>query len=111
MPAMDQFEHYRYLGVPIGMVRDVTSLESLVDDLCGDLDKIHKSLLAPWQKLDAIRTFVQPCLTFALRAGEPLKASLIKYHVMVRYLCVKYIFQLGIFSTFRLRVQIILTLP
>ena len=29
---------------------------------------------------------------------------------MVRYLCVKYIFQLGIFSTFRLRVQIILTL-
>jgi hypothetical protein len=34
-----------------------------------------------------------------------------KNGVMVRYLCVKYIFQLGIFSTFRLRVQIILTLP
>jgi hypothetical protein len=61
------------------MLRDVQSLESLVDDLSTDLDRIQSSLLAPWQKLDCIRTFIQPCLTFALRAGEPQKQSLTKY--------------------------------
>ena len=49
--------------------------------MCKDLDRIRDSLLAPWQKLDAIRTFVQPCLTYALRADDLLKTnpSLIKY--------------------------------
>ena len=79
MPVLNQHEHYRYLGVPIGMMRDIDSLDHLVDDLCQDLERINSSLLSPWQKLDAIRTFVQPSLTFALRAGEPEKASLIKY--------------------------------
>jgi hypothetical protein len=91
IPALKEHEHYRYLGVPIGMIRDVDNLDSLVDDLCNDLDRISNSLLAPWQKLDAIRTFVQPCLTFALRAGEPQKASLTKYRrkliEVVRSIC------------------------
>ena len=79
MPALSEHEHYRYLGVLIGLFRDVESLDKLVDILCVDMDRIHSSLLAPWQKLDAIRTFIQPCLTFALRSGEPLKAALINY--------------------------------
>jgi hypothetical protein len=79
IPSLSEHEHYRYLGVPIGMVRNVENLDKLVDQLCNDLDSINSSLLAPWQKLDAIRTFIQPCLTFALRAGEPLKSSLINY--------------------------------
>ena len=79
MPSLSDHEHYRYLGVPIGMIRNVENLDKLVDDLCEDLDRIHSSLFAPWQKLDAIRTFIQPCLTFALRSGEPLKSSLINY--------------------------------
>ena len=91
MPALNQHEHYRYLGVPIGMMRDIDSLDHLLDDLCQDLERINSSLLAPWQKLDAIRTFVQPSLTFALRAGEPEKASLIKYRQklieIVRNIC------------------------
>ena len=79
MPALSEHEHYRYLGVPMGLMKDVDSIDRLVDGLCGDLDKINESLLAPWQKLDMIRTFVQPSLTFALRAGEPEKASLVSY--------------------------------
>ncbi len=79
IPVLKEHEHYRYLGVPIGMIRDVDYLDSLVDDLCNDLERIRSSLLAPWQKLDAIKTFIQPCLTYALRAGEPLKESLQKY--------------------------------
>ncbi len=91
IPALSEHEHYRYLGIPIGMIRDVDNLESLVDDLCNDLERISSSLLAPWQKLDAIKTFVQPCLTFALCAGEPQKASLTKYRKklieVVRSIC------------------------
>ena len=91
MPALSQHEHYRYLGVPMGLIKDVDSLDHLVEDLCGDLDKINESLLACWQKLDMIRTFVQPSLTFALRAGEPEKASLVKYRQkliqIVRSIC------------------------
>ena len=91
IPALKQHEHYRYLGVPIGVMHDVDEIDSLAGQLCMDLDKINESLLAPWQKLDAIRTFVQPCLTFALRAGEPEKASLIKYRrkiiEVVRNIC------------------------
>ena len=73
------------------MIRVVSSLQKLAEDLCVDLDRIGKSLLTPWQKLDMIRTFVQPCLTFILRAGEPLKASLINYRKklieVVRSIC------------------------
>ena len=91
IPALKQHEHYRHLGVPIGVMHDVDDINNLVDQLCKDLDKINVSLLTPWQKLDAIRTFVQPCLTFALRAGEPEKASLIKYRRklidVVRFIC------------------------
>ena len=81
IPALKQHEHYRYQD----------EIDTLVGQLCMDLDKINESLLAAWQKLDAIRTFVQPCLTFALRAGEPEKASLIKYRrkiiEVVRNIC------------------------
>ena len=91
IPALKEHEHYRYLGVPIGIMHDVDELDSLVNRLCDDLDKINDSLLAPWQKLDAIRTFVQPCLTFVLRAGEPDKCSLTKYRrkliEVVRNIC------------------------
>ena len=91
IPALKEHEHYRYLGVPIGMMHDVDELDNLVNRLCDDLVKINDSLLAPWQKLDAIRTFVQPCLTFALRAGEPDKCSLTKYRrkliEVVRNIC------------------------
>ena len=83
MPPLDQNEHYRYLGVPIGVMRDVDSIDKLVNELCEDLKSINQSLLTPWQKIDSIRTFVQPSLTFALRAGEPEKQSLRKYHTSV----------------------------
>jgi hypothetical protein len=49
------------------------------DRLISDLDKIHVSLLAPWQKLDAIRTFIQPGLTHALRSCPVSQDSLKEY--------------------------------
>jgi hypothetical protein len=38
IPSLSEHEHYRYLGVPIGMVRNVENLDKLVDQLCNDLD-------------------------------------------------------------------------
>ena len=90
IPVLQHHEHYRYLGVLIDVIRGVSSIERIVD-LCDDLDRINSSLLAPWQKLDAIKTFVQPCLTYALRAGNPVKKSLINFRrkviEVVRSIC------------------------
>jgi hypothetical protein len=77
--ALNQEDHYRYLGVPIGLIPNITDLQKLVDDLTSKLEKIETSLLAPWQKLDAIRTFIQPCLTYALRSTDPTTKSLQSY--------------------------------
>ena len=79
IPALKEHEGYRYLGVPIDIIGDVDNLDSLVDDLCNDFNTISSSLLTPLQKLDAIRTLVQPYLTFALHTGKQQKASLTKY--------------------------------
>ncbi|XP_028416671.1 uncharacterized protein T26G10.4-like [Dendronephthya gigantea] len=76
IPAMSHDEHYRYLGVPIGMIHRIDDIPSIVPQVIEDIHAITNSLLAPWQKLDAIRSFVEPCLTYALRAGNPSKQSL-----------------------------------
>ena len=79
IPFLKKEESYRYLGVPIGLLYDASDMKSITDKLIVDLDKIKDSLLAPWQKLDAIRTFIQPGLTYALRScpvtREALKES------------------------------------
>ena len=83
IPMMNREDHYLYLGVPIGLVHNVTNLSTLIDELTTKLTKIENSLLAPWQKLDAIRTFVQPCLTYALRSTDPTTKSLEAYRAQL----------------------------
>jgi hypothetical protein len=79
IPALQREDHYQYLGVPIGLVPNISNLQNLVDELTTKLDKIEQSLLALWQKLDAIRTFIQPCLTYAFRSTDPTAKSLQSY--------------------------------
>ena len=76
IPVLNAEEHYRYLGVPIGVIHDFDNVEDLIQPLVDDLSKIESSLLAPWQKLDMIRTFIQPSLTFAIRSGYTQKQTL-----------------------------------
>ena len=80
---MNREDHYLYLGVPIGLIHNVTNLSTLIDKLTTKLTKIENSLLAPWQKLDAIHTFVQPCLTYALRSTDPTTKSLEAYRAQL----------------------------
>ena len=79
IPALAQEQSYRYLGVPIGLIHNIDDLPNFVPQLEKNIELIGNSLMAPWQKLDAIRTFVQPCLTYALRAGNPEMQSLDQY--------------------------------
>lgn len=79
IPALVQEDSYRYLGVPIGLIHNIDDIPNIIPDLVKNIDTVQSSLLAPWQKLDAIKTFIQPCLTYALRAGDPEKQSLDKY--------------------------------
>ena len=76
IPALAQEQSYRYLGVPIGLVHNIDDLPNIVPQLTRHVEIIGYSLLAPWQILNAIRTFVQPCVTYALRAGNPDMQSL-----------------------------------
>jgi hypothetical protein len=80
---LENEESYHYLGVPIGLIHNIDDIPNIVPLLIRDLETIRSSLLAPWQKLDAIRTFIQPCLTYALRAGNPLKQSLRDYRSLL----------------------------
>ena len=77
--ALAQEQSYRYLGVPIGLIHNIDDLPNIVPQLVKNIELIGNSLLAAWEKLDAIRTFVQPCLTYALRAGNPEMQSLDQY--------------------------------
>ena len=79
IPVILKEESYRYLGVPIGLLYDVTDMNTITNKLIKDLEKIRDSLLAPWQKLDAVRTFIQPCLTYVLRTCPVSRKSLKNY--------------------------------
>jgi hypothetical protein len=79
IPALLKEESYRYLGVPIGLLYDAKDMSKITEKLIADLEKIRDSLLTPWQKLDAIRTFIQPGLTYALRTCPVTRKALEKY--------------------------------
>ena len=79
LTALKKEEPYRYLGVPMGIEVEQHEATEICDQLITDLEKLENSLLAPWQKLDAIRTFLQPRLSGILRAGEVKTKTLQNY--------------------------------
>ncbi|ERL95774.1 hypothetical protein D910_00275, partial [Dendroctonus ponderosae] len=56
-----------------------------------DLEKVDNSLLAPWQKCDAINTFVLPCLLFHLKNGVVPKTELSKFDREVKFAAKKWL--------------------
>lgn len=75
MPILQKGQFYRHLGVPTGY-RAFSSAEGSVEQLCKDLGLIDASLLAPWQKLSAVNTFLTSRLQFMLKSGFVLKEHL-----------------------------------
>ncbi|PNF27487.1 hypothetical protein B7P43_G04282 [Cryptotermes secundus] len=68
-------EFYEHLGVPTGY-HVARSAEQVLVKMTENLDKVDESLLAPWQKFDAMNTFILPCLSFHLKNGVVRKKSL-----------------------------------
>jgi hypothetical protein len=73
--TLSEGDFYEHLGVPTGY-HVAQSAEKVLARMRESLDLVDGSLLAPWQKFDAINTFVLPCITFHLRNGVVQKKSL-----------------------------------
>nr|XP_050033033.1 uncharacterized protein LOC126529541 [Dermacentor andersoni] len=67
IPALGDFEGHKFLGRPVGF--RLLPDETTVDEAIHLGRKLLSSMLAPWQRLDAIKTFLYPALNFAMRVG------------------------------------------
>ncbi|KAL1415251.1 hypothetical protein MTO96_029521 [Rhipicephalus appendiculatus] len=66
--ALRNHDPQRFHGRPVGFELRLTD-SAVVDTAINQARKILSSMLAPWQRLDAVRTFVYPALNFAMRCG------------------------------------------
>ena len=74
-PALSEMEVYEHLGIPTGY-HIAPSADKALKDINLKLKMISDSLLAPWQKLDAINTFILPRVSFHLKNGVVQKGPL-----------------------------------
>ena len=72
---MEHGDSYLHLGVPTGVGIDQTPY-SAIDQLVADVGAISASLLAPWQKVETVATFLLPRLDFLFRGGDVKKTPL-----------------------------------
>ena len=85
LPTIDQGASYRYLGRPVGHTRLSSPPLTVLEDARRDALLLLDSALAPWQKLDAIRTFIVPRLTHCLRLGVLPKGPLQSFDKALRW--------------------------
>ena len=78
-----QGESYTHLGVPTGFSVDQTPYAA-VGDIVSDLRAVDRSLLAPWQKIEALGTFILPRLDFLLRGARVFKGPLTAVDLNIR---------------------------
>ncbi|XP_067128213.1 uncharacterized protein T26G10.4-like [Centruroides vittatus] len=75
IPTLKPKDFYNHLGIPTGFATSWTS-SKVTDNVLKELELIHFSKLAPWQKLDAVNTFILPKLTFHLTLGTTAKKKM-----------------------------------
>jgi len=69
IPQLSLNDVYMYLGNPCGIGIDQCSMDLVVK--CMHLiDKVERSELLPWQKLDAIKTFISPKMAYLFRSSK-----------------------------------------
>ncbi|XP_073169530.1 signal peptide peptidase-like 3 isoform X3 [Lepidochelys kempii] len=82
---------YRHLGMQMGFhVRQTP--EDTIQEILQDAAKIDASLLAPWQKINALNTFLIPRISFVLRGAAVAKVPLNKADKIDRQLVKKWLF-------------------
>nr|XP_037289623.1 uncharacterized protein LOC119183546 [Rhipicephalus microplus] len=73
VPALADYEGHRFLGRPVGF--RVLPDQTTVDEAIHLGRKLLSSMLTPWQRLDAVKTFLYPALNFAMRVGLASKGE------------------------------------
>lgn len=73
IPTLAEFEPTKYLGKPFGfhLFEDNMEINRFID--VGK--KILESELAPWQKLDGVKSFFYPSLNYAMRTAQHSKTQ------------------------------------
>ncbi|CAM4606818.1 unnamed protein product [Lepidochelys olivacea] len=82
---------YRHLGTPTGF-RVRQTPEDTIQEILQDAAKTDTSLLAPWQKINALNTFLIPRISFVLRGSAVTKVPLNKADKIIRQLVKKWLF-------------------
>jgi Reverse transcriptase (RNA-dependent DNA polymerase) len=77
-------ENTNYLGVPIGNKLRFRPPDDLVSRFVGDMDKLAQSLLAPWQKLEVLRSHLLPSFSHLLASGRVVKKDLFRLDMEIR---------------------------
>ncbi|XP_030422642.1 uncharacterized protein LOC115653440 isoform X2 [Gopherus evgoodei] len=80
---------YQHLGTPTGF-RVQQTPEDTIQEILQDTAKIDASLLAPWQKINALNTFLIPRIAFVLRGSAVAKVPLNKADNAIRQLVKKW---------------------
>nr|XP_034184632.1 uncharacterized protein T26G10.4-like [Osmia lignaria] len=75
VPALGKGEPYQHLGVPTGVQLDQTPYTT-IRGVLEDLGAVDQSLLAPWQKIETVATFIVPRLDFLLRGANMRRMAL-----------------------------------
>ncbi|CDI82699.1 hypothetical protein EPH_0055280 [Eimeria praecox] len=85
LPVVKLGEAYKYLGVKDALESSVHQNQILRGmSKAEDITKLLRSALLPWQKLDAIRTFVMSRLDYHLRHCYPYRQQLIVFDRHIR---------------------------
>ncbi|MCP4341427.1 MAG: reverse transcriptase family protein [Desulfobulbaceae bacterium] len=70
IPTLGWTAAYKYLGIPLGIAVNQNP-KKILEQALIDMSKIESSWLAPWQKLDAIKTFILTRFAYFIRLGLP----------------------------------------
>ena len=85
--ALEEFQTTKFLGKPIGF--NAIASDTRIDDAIEKAKKILNSKLAPWQRLDALRSFILPSLIFPMRTWQHNKTAYEKFDTQIRPLIKK----------------------
>ncbi|GBM82725.1 Retrovirus-related Pol polyprotein from type-2 retrotransposable element R2DM, partial [Araneus ventricosus] len=68
LQTIQEFDSHKFLGVPVGYnpVSDLNNLSEIAE--LGI--RLATSLLAPWQRIDALKCFFYPAMQFAMRTAQ-----------------------------------------
>ncbi|MGR0202329.1 hypothetical protein, partial [Klebsiella pneumoniae] len=82
LKTIGEGETQDFLGNPVGFraIKHQAEMEEIV----GKARRILTSKLAPWQRLDAIKTFIFPSLNFIMRNGHIKKEDWAKIDRILR---------------------------